>query len=581
MSAKSTSQVPRLVVSALLLIVSTWLAAGLATLNARQAAHTFAERDLAGLTRLLTEHADRAIQSVDLVAGEIADQVGELPPAQRADGAAMQRLARSLLTGMPQARAAIILDETGRSIGDSEAAVPRPFNGADREYFRVHARRDDVGLFIGPPVKSRINGLWAISLSRRINGPDGRFAGVVTVALDPMHFASLYSAIDPDLEHAIALIGRDGTIRAAHPFADSSLGQSMTGRPLFQELLAGAPTGVLRTERHDGRAQLTAYRVSSTYPIVLSAGRAVAAIDAEWRNPALMAMGAASALTIMIVACLLLIRAGWRRTDALNVALIAERYRADHAATAKARLLGVLGEDFRTSLSAASIFVDLMLRGVAMPGSRRHADYLGRTQTILQQLLARIEQLIDHVRIQAGEIRPARTEIDPSRALAAVLPMVEPEARVQGLRLKLPEARTPFLLFGDDRRLRELLFDLLANAIRATPHDGRVRLRFALLGDGAATIVVQHSGPRIDAAELALRLKPATSPDSTVVPPLPGPWRDLALACATAELLGARLAIESTEHRGTRVTVTFPPEQVMPLATTQGEASASREAATA
>ncbi|MBM3523009.1 MAG: hypothetical protein FJX57_08635 [Alphaproteobacteria bacterium] len=581
MPAKTSFRSTQLLATGVALIICTWLIAGLSIRNAHQAAYDYAERDLRALNRLIVEHAERAIQSIDLMAAEIADQVGAMSPAQRADGAMLQRITRHVLTGMPQARATIVLDESGRSIGDSESAVPRPFNGADREYFRVHAARADVGLFIGPPVKSRINGLWAISLSRRINAPNGGFAGVVTVALDPLYFSSLYSTIDPGHQHAIRFIGSDGTVRASHPFHESAMGQSMANDVLFREMLPHQSDGVLRMAGQDGGAQLTFYRAGSTYPIVLTTGRAIDAIDADWRGSALADGAAATAMTFMIVTSLLLIRSGWLRTATLNEAMVAERRRADHSTTVKARLLGVLDEEFRTSLSAASIFVDLMQRGAAVPGSRRQAEYLRRVQMLHQRLLTKIEQLIDHVRIQAGEIKPAMVEVDPSRALGAVLPMIEPDASAQGVRLKLPDTGTSFLIYSDERRLRELIFDLLANAIRATPHDGRVRLRFALLDDGGATIVVQHSGPRIDEGELALRLEPRNEPDSAVVLPLPGPWRDLAYARATAELLGASLAIESTDHRGTRVTIAFPPERVGALQVADAAPATPRAVASA
>src|ERR1043166_9710200 len=110
----------------------------------------------------------------------------------------------------------------------SEAPPPRP-NIAQLPHFITHRDNPAAGLFVAPPFRSAATGNWITAASRRLNNPDGSFAGVVTAALDQSYFASTYRAIRLDNGGAAVLIHRDGPIMAREPMVKDVIGKNFSG----------------------------------------------------------------------------------------------------------------------------------------------------------------------------------------------------------------------------------------------------------------------------------------------------------------------------------------------------------------
>lgn len=106
------------------------------------------------------------------------------------------------------------------SIADSEGkpvVTNQPFAAnsvADRDYFRVHVARDSDNLYISQPVLGRQSGKWVIVLSRRLNHPDGSFAGTVLLSIETGYLASFVHSSDFGEQGFIGLIGADGVFRS-------------------------------------------------------------------------------------------------------------------------------------------------------------------------------------------------------------------------------------------------------------------------------------------------------------------------------------------------------------------------------
>ena len=131
-----------------------------------------------------------SICPIDCRAGRISDQDYGLDrgqPGQRveAEGTGPEALKRfyglmtSLDAALPVIHELAITDSQGNAIVKSLQPSPVGLNYADREYFRFHATHLDRGSFVGARVKSKTDGSYDITVTRRINRPDGSFGGVV------------------------------------------------------------------------------------------------------------------------------------------------------------------------------------------------------------------------------------------------------------------------------------------------------------------------------------------------------------------------------------------------------------------
>ncbi|KDR25306.1 diguanylate cyclase [Caballeronia grimmiae] len=250
-----------------------------------------ARRSSANLVATISSDIARNIESSDLSLRELVQGVQDpavmrLPPGLRDrilfDGAT----ARSNIGGV------FVMNSGGGIEAARDPSRHEPLTFADRDYFRVHVARDDVGLFISPPYSSRLRGgSSSIALSRRINASDGSFAGVGVIALKLDYFASLVSDIDVGNAGSAFVIQDDGVVLARKPPAPAGK-EKLIGRSPTFHLMTGAPSGsYVSVSRIDGVRRLYTFsRVPGTSLIVVVAP-AEDDVLAAWRRRSMVIGG--------------------------------------------------------------------------------------------------------------------------------------------------------------------------------------------------------------------------------------------------------------------------------------------------
>jgi hypothetical protein len=127
----------------------------------------------------------------------------------------------------------LVLDAAGNVTLDSRTLTPRRANFADHDFFVVHERRADVGLFISPPWVTR-EGEYLISLSRRVDNEDGSFGGVVAGSMRLSYFHDLFRKLKYGAGDSMTLFNADGTILMRAPFDIEQVGQSIRRSQVFK-----------------------------------------------------------------------------------------------------------------------------------------------------------------------------------------------------------------------------------------------------------------------------------------------------------------------------------------------------------
>ncbi|RYF63267.1 MAG: diguanylate cyclase, partial [Comamonadaceae bacterium] len=111
----------------------------------------------------------------------------------------------------------VIYDAEGRWLMSSTGPVPAQVSGADRAFFAHHRGNLSRDPFIGPAIQSRSTGDWVITVSRRFDGPDQRFAGVVVISLGIKSFLEQFGKVDVGTEGAIGLTTTGGQMLVRYP----------------------------------------------------------------------------------------------------------------------------------------------------------------------------------------------------------------------------------------------------------------------------------------------------------------------------------------------------------------------------
>ncbi|MFN4309499.1 MAG: PAS-domain containing protein, partial [Ferrovibrio sp.] len=270
------------------------------------------------LAVMMEEHASRSFSAVDVFLLNYTETLGGMAGTQPFHSlAALRERMNARLAELPQVRAFLVLDQDGTSISDSGSLDPRPFNGADREYFRVHAERRHTGLFIGLPVQSRINGQWALSVSRRFNKPDGSFGGVVVAAVDPFYFVNFYREAAITHDTSLTLHHAAGIRIARTPEIGPGIGSDARSVPLFSGEYDSVDAGLyLTTGLPDGVPRYLAFRRVPGFPLIVAAGVSRDDILATWNenlafSAAAMLLAVLAGLGFLIILQNQIRRASW------------------------------------------------------------------------------------------------------------------------------------------------------------------------------------------------------------------------------------------------------------------------------
>ncbi len=176
-----------------------------------------------------------------------------------------------------------VFNAEGRLSIDASTLDPVPEDRSDEEYFKVHRDRPDAGLFVSRPMLH--HGAYAIVLSRRITGDDGRFLGVVAGSIRFSYFHDLFGRLNLGPNDTITVFRRDGTVIMRTPFDLDVIGKNLGHFPGVQRALSepsGSYSGIA-TAAHPSRLYI--WR-DGTRPLVVLVGKPWDDIRKLWRTEA-------------------------------------------------------------------------------------------------------------------------------------------------------------------------------------------------------------------------------------------------------------------------------------------------------
>lgn len=273
-------------------------------------------------------------------------------------------------------------------------------------------------------------------------------------------------------------------------------------------------------------------------------------------------MNAVAALVLLPTTALLLWvdRRRRRAMAELHGALeTAERARrvAEEAAELKDVFLATASHELRTPLNAIVGWVHALQTGaLAGEDERRQAVRAIERNAKIQTRL--IDDLLDVSRMIQGRVSLTVSPLDLRSIVAAAVATVRPAAAAKDITIAvtLPEAPGPVLVVGDVQRLQQVLWNLLANAVKYTPRGGDVTVSLECR-DGRAVIRVQDTGEGIDPAFLPHVFEPFRQGTSGTM--RSGLGLGLAIVWRLVDLHGGRITAESAgAGRGARFTVWLP-----------------------
>lgn len=241
--------------------------------------------------------------------------------------------------------------------------------------------------------------------------------------------------------------------------------------------------------------------------------------------------------------------------------LQAARDAAEFADRTKSAFLANMSHEIRTPLNAIIGFADVMKNEMFGPlGSDRYVEYTNDIVTSGRHLQSLIDDILDLSKLEADAMGLSSGRVDIARVIDSSLAVLKTRAQAGEIELAVRVAKKLPALRGDERRIRQVLFNLLSNASKFTPKGGRVSISAVANENTGLRISVVDTGVGMREQDLETALMPFGQVKTRGRPKSQqmGTGLGLPLAKSLVEHHGGKLDLKSTPGKGTRVTLRFP-----------------------
>jgi signal transduction histidine kinase/CheY-like chemotaxis protein len=248
--------------------------------------------------------------------------------------------------------------------------------------------------------------------------------------------------------------------------------------------------------------------------------------------------------------------------------LEAATLRATEASRAKSEFLANMSHEIRTPLNGIIASSDLLLRRSDLPpDAAEHVRLVAESGDLLLKLLG---DILDFTKVEAGQLTLEKHSFDLAATVADTLALVAPKAAAGGVHLG--HTLAPGIALhreGDSYRLRQVLLNLIANAVKFTPVGGHVQLGVSAPTPATLRFEVHDTGIGIDADALTRIFERFTQADSSTTRRFGGSGLGLAISSRLVHLMGGTIGVQSAPGQGSvfHFTLPLPPATLAPRST--------------
>lgn len=538
--------------------------------DAYRSQERIARTQITNFVSLVRLNLDSLSREIELALGALAAEpvTGAVSETKRLN--LIQRLA----TEHQSFRTLVITDANGDFVGGTLAAGGTTFNIRGRDYYDHLRSTDDPKMVLSGPVLGRSNNKWSLVFARRLNDPDGKFAGIVLVGYAVERLSSLVTPLDLAHLGALVITKADHTVVFTHPELPQRAIASRDVAPEFADAIAAMPDRGIIPRLGDGSPEnperMEAYQRSADGRFYISAS---IGLDQIFGDPRRQAALLTVIISFMVLASVYFARrtllADKQLSDqnhhleamvsVLTQDLITAKEFAEAANRAKSVFLANMSHELRTPMNAVIGMTEITRRHVTDPRDRERLDTAIRSAN---KLLGLIRELLDVSKIESERLRLEEVEFELGYIIDNLEQVIAPTALDKGIafQIDVPERLRQARFIADPMRLSQILLHLLGNAVKFT-EAGLVKLSVVACDESPADMQlsfrVEDSGIGISSADQKRLFLLFEQIDGSTTRRYGGTGLGLGLCKRLADLMGGSISVRSEAGAGSQFALTI------------------------
>lgn len=322
------------------------------------------------------------------------------------------------------------------------------------------------------------------------------------------------------------------------------------------ELLNDARRELLNSQFEQFQSSITDLR--SSLETMLAKQRAEAALEEAQQAYTRLAIVLAALIAIGAIVLLMM-------QQRHNRALKRSMQQAEMANQAKSEFLANMSHELRTPLNAILGFSEMMEHQVfGKLGAPQYDEYVGHINESGKLLLDIINDILDLSKVESGRLVLKEQPINIADLFDDISTLMAPRASAKNVKISLHCPADLPILHGDRRLCKQILLNVVGNAVKFTDRDGTIKLDAEVNRAGSIVVKVKDNGIGMTAEELEVALTPFGQAGSTMTRSHEGTGLGLPLVKSLMELHGGMLELASEKGVGTTVTMLFPAARTLP-----------------
>ncbi len=551
--------------------------------------------------RTLAGHAARTFDVVDVTLAQLADRIGDRWYSSEHSGPRQRRLLAHAVAAMHFVQSIEVISPHGQIVFSSTAASPPDSHPADRDYVRQPLLSGLNRLHIGDGIVDATRpGHWLIPVSRHITDSANQPLGVIVAYINASFFQSFYDSVGQGGTVDSALVNGAGQVVAASTGLRLNNGDQMPLAPAHLLPAQGSeePTSTTFPGEQFGGSPITSIGLARVegWPLWTITVFDSEALTSDW----ILHIVLLSCIGVVVILATRefqrVIIKNLRRLDTAETELrrrvedleasqnqlerqstemaeLAEqiaqardeaeqaRGAADHANRAKSDFLARMSHELRTPLNAILGFSEIMKDRIpGLASIDTYAQYAGDIHDSGTHLLSVINDILDLSKVEAGRFELGREPVELRRTVISVVRLMRETALRREIRVETQVGDNLPYVLSDARVVKQMLLNLLSNALKFTLRGGMVSVT-AERCDGGISVIVRDTGVGIARKDFAKVLEPFGQVKDASLASAQGTGLGLPLVKSFIELHGGRFALESQVGEGTTVSLWFPPER--------------------